>query len=289
MISGFTIVRNAIKLDFPIEASIRSILPVCEEVIVNVGRSEDATLDLIRSIDDPRIRILETEWDLTTMNKVLGDETLRAMRACRHPWGIYIQADEVLHERGAEELAATIHAVDADPLVEGLLVKYLHFYGDLNTVAVNRRWYRREVRAVRLDPALDIRPYQGALGFRVGAGPRKIRARLTSAEMFHYGWARPPQAIKAKREISQVIYPWSKAREARAAEQPFLPWFPGLRPFQGTHPAAAREWVSQRLGQFGQRIAPRHFELEHLRFYASDLIEAATGARIFEFRNYSLV
>jgi hypothetical protein len=50
---------------------------------------------------------------------------------------------------------------------------------------VNRRWYRREVRAVRLDPRLDIRPYQGAQGFRVGPGHRKIRARLTDAEMFH--------------------------------------------------------------------------------------------------------
>ena len=63
-ISGFTIVRNAIKLDFPVEASIRSILPVCDEVVVNVGRSEDETLDLVRSIGDPRLRILETEWDM---------------------------------------------------------------------------------------------------------------------------------------------------------------------------------------------------------------------------------
>ena len=63
-VSGFTIVRNAIKLDFPLEASIRSILPVCDEVVVNVGRSEDQTLDLVRSIRDPKIRILETEWDM---------------------------------------------------------------------------------------------------------------------------------------------------------------------------------------------------------------------------------
>jgi hypothetical protein len=59
-VSGFTIVRNAIKLDFPVEASIRSILPVCDEVVVNVGRSEDATLELVRSIADPRILILES-------------------------------------------------------------------------------------------------------------------------------------------------------------------------------------------------------------------------------------
>jgi hypothetical protein len=285
-VSGFTIVRNAITLDFPVVASIRSLLPVCDEVVVNVGRSDDETLELVRSIDDPKIRILETEWDMTIRNRVLGDETLRAMRACRHPWGIYIQADEVLHERGAEELAAAIVRHDADRQVEGLLVRYLHFYGDMDTIAVNRRWYRREVRAVRLDPALDIRPYQGAQGFRVGPELRKIRARVTGAEMFHYGWARPTQALKAKRETNRVIYPWSREREAR---RPLLPWFPGLTRFQGTHPAIAREWVDPRRHAVERRVEPPHFEPEFLRFYASDIIERLTGARVFEFRNYTVV
>lgn len=285
-VSGFTIVRNAITLDFPIVASIRSLLPVCDEVVVNVGRSDDETLELVRSIDDPKIRILETEWDMTIRNRVLGDETLRAMRACRHSWGIYIQADEVLHERGAEELAAAIARHDADRRVEGLLVRYLHFYGDMDTIAVNRRWYRREVRAVRLDPALDIRPYQGAQGFRVGPELRKIRARLTGAEMFHYGWARPTQALKAKRETNRVIYPWSREREAR---RPLLPWFPGLTRFQGTHPAVARTWVDARRQDVERRVEPPHFEPEFLRFYASDIIERLTGARVFEFRNYTVV
>jgi len=286
LVSGFTIVRNALKLDFPVEASIRSILPVCDEVVVNVGRSEDETLALVRSIGDPKIRIIETEWDMSRRNSVLGDETLRAMRACRHPWGIYIQADEVLHETGARILAEAIRQHDADRRVEGLLVKYLHFYGDLGTIAINRRWYRREVRAVRLDPALDIRPYQGAQGFRVGPEHRRIRARLTGAEMFHYGWARPAQALRAKREASAVIYPWSREREAR---RPLLPWFPGLTRFRGSHPAAAREWVDARRHDAERRVEAPHFRTEFLRFYLSDAIERLTGARVFEFRNYTLV
>ncbi len=285
-LSGFTIVRNAVKLDFPLEASIRSLLPICDEVVVNVGRSEDDTLALVRSIHDPKIRILETEWDMTIKNKVLGDETLRAMRACRHPWGIYIQADEVLHENGAELLANAIARHDADRRVEGLLVKYLPFYGDLDTVALNRRWYRREVRAVRLDPTLDIRPYQGAQGFRVGPKYRKIRARLTDAVMFHYGWARPAHALRSKREESKVLYPWSREREAN---RPLLPWFPGLRSFRGTHPAVAHKWVTDRRHDPERRVEPPHFRPEHLRFYASDMIERVTGARVFEFRNYDLV
>jgi hypothetical protein len=285
-LSGFTIVRNAIQLDFPLEASIRSILPICEEVIVNVGRSDDETLALVRSIADPKIRILETDWDMTIKNKVLGDETLRAMRACRYPWGVYIQADEVLHERGAAELARAVERHDGDAEVEGLLVKYFHFYGDMETVAVNRRWYRREVRAVRLDPALDIRPYQGAQGFRVGPAYRRIRARLTNAEMFHYGWARPAQALRAKRAASAVIYPWSREREAR---RPLLPWFPGLTRFAGTHPSVAREWVQARRHDAERRVEPPHFRPAFLRFYLSDAIERVTGARVFEFRNYTLV
>jgi hypothetical protein len=284
-VSGFTIVRNALKLDFPVEASIRSILPICDELVVNVGRSEDETLDLVRSISDPKIRILETEWDMARRNSVLGLETHRAMRACAHPWGVYIQADEVLHERGAEELAAAIQSADHDKRVEGLLVRYVHFYGGFDTVATHRRWYRREVRAVRLAPELDIRPYQGAQGFRVGPDHRKIRARLTGAEMFHYGWARPVRALREKREIGRTMYPWRNADPTL----PLLDWMPGLRRFGGTHPRVAQQWIQARSYDPDRVIAPPRFRWQFLRYYLSGAIERVTGVRVFEFRNYKIV
>jgi hypothetical protein len=284
-ISGFTIVRNAIRLDFPIEASIRSILPICDELVVNVGRSEDETLDLVRSIGDPKVRIIETEWDMSRRNSVLGLETQRAMRACRHPWGVYIQADEVLHERGSEELASCIRRYDSDPRVEGLLVRYIHFYGGFDTIATHRRWYRREVRAIRLASELDIRPYQGAQGFRVGPSQRKIRARLTEAEMFHYGWARPSRALKEKRELGRTLYPWRDASESR----PLLAWIPGIRRFSGTHPAVTHDWIEARRHDPERVIAPRQFRWGFLRYYISGAIERLTGVRVFEFRNYTIV
>lgn len=284
-ISGFTIVRNAIRLDFPVEASIRSILPICDEVVVNVGRSEDETLELVRSISDPKVRIIETEWDMSRRNSVLGLETQRAMQACRYPWGVYIQADEVLHERGSQELASCIQRYDSDPQVEGLLVRYIHFYGGFDTVATHRRWYRREVRALRLAPELDIRPYQGAQGFRVGPANRKIRARLTQAEMFHYGWARPSRALREKRELGRTLYPWRDASESR----PLLAWIPGIRRFTGTHPAVAHDWIEARRHDPERVIAPRQFRWRFLRYYISGAIERVTGVRVFEFRNYTIV
>lgn len=287
MLSGFTIVRNAIKLDFPIVPAIQSVLEVCDEVVVNVGKSEDDTRDLVASVRDPRVRILDTEWDFTKKNIMLSIETQRAMDACRGTWGVYIQADEVLHERGAHLLKEKVAEWDADQRVEGLLVKYLHFYGGFDHIATSRRWYRREVRCIRLGK--DIRPYQGAQGFRVGPDYRKIQARVTAAEMFHYGWARPAKAIKEKLEISKTIYPWGGNRFDKEQARGFLEWIPLLKPFTGTHPAAARDWIAERAHDPERVIGPMRLKPEHVRFYISDWIERLTGARVFEFRNYVLV
>lgn len=287
MLSGFTIVRNAVKLDFPIVPAIQSVLEVCDEVVVNVGKSEDETRDLVASVRDPRVRIIDTEWDFTKKNIMLSIETQRAMDACRGSWGIYIQADEVLHERGAHILKEKVAEWDRDERVEGLLVRYLHFYGGFDRIATSRRWYRREVRCIRLGK--DIRPYQGAQGFRVGPDYRKIRARPTDAEMFHYGWARPAKAIKEKLEISKTIYPWGGNRFDQEQARGFLEWIPLLRDFTASHPAAAREWIAARAHDPDRVIGPRRFKPEHVRFYISDWIERLTGARVFEFRNYVVV
>lgn len=283
MISGFTIVRNAVELDFPVVESLRSILPICDEVVVNIGRSTDQTLELVRSIDDPKIRIVETEWNFAAGESVLRDETLRAMRACRHPWGIYIQADEVLHESGAAALRDAI--LTARPEVEGVVVKYRHLFGSPATEAVNRRWYRREVRAVRLDPAREVHPYRDAQGFRVGPANRRIKARLAGAEMFHYGYTRSAAALRGRATIDRSLYP---NRPDYEFDRAVLRWFPGIRPFVGTHPAVAREWVERHAFDPERRITAPEFGWEHLRFHASDLVERLTGTRIFEFRNYEL-
>jgi len=285
-ISGFTLVRHAVLLDFPIVESVRSILPLCDEVVVNVGRGDDDTLDLVRSIADPRVRILEAEWDFSLRERLLAAETFRAQRACRHSWGMYIQADEVLHERGIPVLRDAVSELDQDARVEALLLRYRHFFGDPFTEAVNRRWYRREVRLLRLDPSLGIRPYRDAQGFRAGTADRKVRARLTGAEMFHYGWTRSAAALRGRRKEDRKLY-------ARVHEPPpggpLLTWFPGLRPFSGSHPAVAGEWVERHRVDPDRTVSAPGFSWGHLRFHLSDAFERLTGARVFEFRNYTLV
>jgi hypothetical protein len=288
-ISGFTFVKNAVKLDFPLVGSVRSILPVCDEVVIAVGKSDDDTLGLVRSIGDPRIRIIETEWDMSRGRAVLADQTDIALRACRHPWGIYIQADEVLADGSAEFLRDAIHAADGDARVEGVLVNYLHFYGSFDTIATHRRMYRREVRAVRTPAALGIHSFRDAQGFRVGPEERRIRARLSAASILHYGWARSDAAVKAKQEAHAQIFQWSDEKAKRRIEKNPFEWLPGLRRFPGPHPAPVRDWVAERAAETVDTIGPRNFKRKHIRYVLSALVERATGWRPFEFRNYTIV
>jgi hypothetical protein len=284
-VSGFTFVKNATRLDFPLEASLRSVLGGVDELVVNVGRSEDDTLDRVRSLGDPRIRVLESDWDHSRGHAMLADETARAMAACRHRWGIYIQADEVLADGGAQRIRGLIEAHDADPRVEGVVVDYRHFYGGFDHVAMNRSWYRRECRAVRLDPALEIHSFRDAQGFRVGPEHRRIRCVSSGVPMHHYGWARPAWALHAKREADRSIYQWRRELDP---DRPLLPWVPGLRRFAGEHPEPVRAWIAERR-QDRSLVEPGGIVPSQVRHVISGLVEDLTGWRMFEYRNYTLV
>src|SRR4029078_955862 len=98
-----TFVKNAIKYGYPVVESIRSILPVVDEMVVCLGDSEDETNTLIESIDSNKIKIIHSVWDsnLREGGKVLAVETNKAMDATATDadWLFYIQADEAVHEQ----------------------------------------------------------------------------------------------------------------------------------------------------------------------------------------------
>ena len=62
-VSGFTFLRNGTLLGYPYIESLKSLLMVCDEVVVAIGAGEDDTLEQVRAIGDARIRIIETTWN----------------------------------------------------------------------------------------------------------------------------------------------------------------------------------------------------------------------------------
>jgi hypothetical protein len=281
-IVGCSLVADAVRLDFPIVEALRSILPLCDELIVNVGPSSDGTRDLVRSLDDPRLTIIEGPWDRTDGSGVLAVETQRALDLARGDWAIYIQADEVLHEAGVAPLRAALDLATEDSTVEGLLVDFVHFYGTPDWIGRSRAWYRREVRAVRL--GRQVQSVGDAQGFRVGADRRKVRARHSGATYYHYGWARPLAALRQKQVTDDLLYYGGAPRRAPIATQ--LPRDVGLVRFTAGHPAVIQGWIAERRERMSRGFAPRRWDARRLAQLASLGIERVTGWRPFEFRNY---
>ena len=197
-VAGFTFIRNAIKNDYPIVEAITSILSVCDEFIVALGKSDDGTESLVRGIDSPKIRIINTVWDdkLREGGAVFANQTDIAFNAISTDadWAFYIQGDECVHEKYLPLIKKEMEDGLNNTGIEGLLFKYLHFYGSYDYYGQSRRWYRREIRILRNNRA--VHSYRDAQGFRLDG--RKVNVKLIDAYIYHYGWVKPPEGLKNK-------------------------------------------------------------------------------------------
>jgi hypothetical protein len=288
-VSGFTFVRNAIKFDYPIVEAITSILPLCDEMIVAVGNSDDDTLGLIKSIDSDKIKIIETVWDDTLREggKVLAVETNKALAAVSPDadWCFYVQGDEVVHEQYLPAIRQAMQDNLNDPKVEGLLFKYLHFYGSYQYVADAQRWYRQEIRIIRNQK--NITSYRDAQGFRT-INDKKLNVKWIEAYVYHYGWVKPPEIQREKMKSS--IKFWTN-EEKTDALKPQLDNFDyseidSLTNFKGTHPSVMQARIDHVNWKFNFDIKEKKTSL---KTQFRNWVEKLTGWRIGEYKNFKLL
>ena len=287
-VCGFTIVRNAIKYGYPVVESINSILPLCDQMVVAIGNSEDDTLALIKSIDSGKIVIIETVWDNTIHDggRVLAVETNKAFDAIGDDfdWCFYIQADEVVHEKYHAIIKSEMAKWIDQPDVEGLLFNYLHFWGTFDYLGIGREWYRREIRVIRNNKR--IRSYRDAQGFRIDN--RKLNVKLIEAYIYHYGWVRPPEIVKSKmRNFNALYYSGEKLEEKLDKLTTFdYSEINAVCKFNGTHPQVMDELVT-RLNWHVQ-IDERKIKFS-LKDYLLFWFEKKFGYRLFEYKNYRII
>ncbi|GAB2785159.1 hypothetical protein GCM10027275_31970 [Rhabdobacter roseus] len=292
-ISGFTIIKDALLNDYPIVEAIRSLLPLVDEMVVAVGQSQDGTLGLIQALDSDKIRIVETEWDMTLRQggKVLAVETDKAYSylAPDTDWAFYIQADEVLHEQYIPVVREACQKYLHDPRVEGLLFDYLHFYGTYDYVGDSRTWYRREVRVIRFSPATDrprISAFRDAQGFR--RGTQKLKVKSCGAAIYHYGWVKSPVQMKKKMKNVGRFWKNEDSWQKLLQTEDFFDFsqFDSLSRFTGTHPAVMQPRIQQQNWNVELNPEQKKFALKDALLY---WYEKKTGHRPFEFRNYELI
>jgi len=287
-VSGFTFVRNAVKFDYPVVEAIRSILPVCDEFIVATGNSDDATRSVIASVDPSKIRIIDTVWDddLRVGGRVLAAETNKALDAVSDDstWAFYIQADEVVPETCLPAIQAGMEQWKDNPLVEGLLFNYLHFFGSYDYVASSRDWYRREVRIIRKQPG--IRSYRDAQGFRKDG--KKLNVKPLEAWMYHYGWVKSPGFQQAKLESFHKHWhddDWLKNNVPEVPEFDYNS-ISGLKPFTGNHPEVMKQRISLKNWDF--HPDPEKNKLPFIQ-KVFQRTEDLMGWRIGEYKNYRII
>ncbi|UEG53154.1 glycosyltransferase family 2 protein [Mucilaginibacter daejeonensis] len=289
-VAGFTFIRNAVRNDYPVVEAITSILPLCDEFVIALGSSDDGTEELVRGIDSAKIRIIDTVWDesLREGGRVFAQETDKAFAALSPDvdWAFYIQGDEVVHEKYLPVIQQAMHDNLQDKKVEGLLFKYLHFYGSYSYIAHSRRWYRREIRIVRNNQ--NIHSYRDAQGFRWN--DRKINVKLIDAYIYHYGWVKAPKGLESKlRNFNQFYHDdaWLNENLPQTFEFDFKN-ADRLLPFEGTHPAVMQRRIKAQNWNLNvdQKAIARQMPL---RRRILQKIEDWTGWRVSEYRNYKII
>lgn len=287
-VTGFSFIRNAIKYNYPIEEALLSILPLCDEVIVAVGRSEDETRALVANLDR-KIRIIDTEWDesLREGGRVLAVETDKAFQAigADSDWCIYIQGDEVLHEDGYPAVRAAMKKWKDHPEVDGLLFNYRHFFGSYDYVGSEGHWYRHEIRVIRNNKS--IYAYRDAQGFRKD-GNQKLSVKPVDAWIHHYGWVQEPAVVKAKHMVkSRIMFNRDEDEQNIVVEEGYMfKLVKALEKFKGTHPKVMQPRVNRMNWTFEYDLSRNRLRFKD---HFKNFIEKITGKRPFDYKNYRIV
>lgn len=255
--------KNALKLYYPMRQSVESILPLVDEFVVALGDSDedDHSRAEIEAIGSEKIRIVDTVWDIEKYPRGMehAHQTDIAKELCTGDWLFYLQSDEVVHERDLETIRKRCEELLADEEVEGLLFRYRHFWGDYEHIQDGHCWYRKEIRIIRNHPeihswesAQSFRKIPGfeGLNYRQQEGTYKLKVAEVDAEIFHYGWVRPPAVMQNKIRAFSINHRGRKKVEEQVATHKFDRIFDygnlsKLTRYPGTHPAVMKEWMSR--------------------------------------------
>lgn len=296
-ISAFTIVRNGVLLKYPFVEAIQSALPLVDEFIVVIGAGEDNTREMVLGIGSEKIKIIDTVWDpeLRTNGTILAHQTNVGIEAISGDWGIYLQADEMIHEKDLDAIRQAMLKVKDDNSVEGILFDYYHFWGYHHT-CVTRRTYRREIRIIKNIPG--VFSYKDAQGFRKfnskeeydsGVKGDKLKvAHLKGPRIYAYSRVRSPKDELEK--VKHIARYWHTDEFIENKYNDIAEWdysnIDALLPFKNEdHPILMQE--KSRKDDFKMSLDKMKFP--SFKYWFLYQFERFTGWRIGEYKNYKIV
>ena len=309
-ISGYSFIRNATKLAFPLKESVLSILDLVDEFIISYspGDDDDNTLELIESIGSNKIRVIHADWEperfkQNTLYSHLSDF---AKSNCSGDWLFYLQADEVIHEKYLDVIKNACQHYLGNDKVDALLFNYKHFWGDYDHCFTHHGWYPKEIRIIRNNPA--IHSWRDAQSFRLiddfksntesyqkKDGTHKLKVAVIPAFIYHYGWVRSP--IKMRTKQNRMGETWDPKRPVAIEKSIDYGPLSKVPLFTGSHPKAMQERISnmnwqdslQYIGEVNpNRLKHKHEKLKY-RIRSWIEINLLRGREIGGFKNYKII
>ena len=246
-VSAFTFIKNGEILGYPFIQSIKSILPIVDEFVINVGSGEDNTLEVIQAINDPKIRIIQSCWNDNMKNRgyVYGQQKMVAQFNCTGDWAFYIEGDEIYHENDLDRIYMSMKENLDNPEVEALIFDFYHFYGNANSYLDSPGWYRSEARIIKN----SLRTYAPDGLFWLVLDRNKTgrypRAKHTGAKCYHYGWVRSEAQMNLKSEKVQKYWGGEANKIDYSKMDQSI-----IKEFKGSHPKIIQDWIPNDIGLF---------------------------------------
>ena len=281
-ISAATLIGNAIKFDYPIVESIKSLEPYVDEYVVNLkADSEDETEKLIMDNfgSNPKFKIFKSVWEGKDQGMAFfRNQTNKALDQCTGDWVFYLQGDECVHEDEMKNLRSIIEEADTAGKV-AIAMNFLHFEKNYSKIKKNYSEgfdaYEKEVRIIK--NGIGIRSSGDAMGFCYTQGPlagqpvfingiwgfggagdtgpaSETLYRVSKLNMYHYGYIKKEETMLEKKLYLKEFYFSDPAmtEELKIIENGKIrsngnkyKYSRQLNNFTGTHPSSMKERIEK--------------------------------------------
>lgn len=246
-LGGFLCVRNTISLDYCFVEAIKSMLPICDQIVISEAESTDGTREFLNnwSKAEHKLKIVNFAWPdpkgdpgfypfwLNSARKQLDTE-----------WACYLDADEVFHEKSYNLIVNVVKQEKT-----AMCYRWNFWANAQSLIPVGECC---GVNVIRIGPAnLDFpSDYPTPESAELSS-----HAEKTPIAIMHYGFLRRRDAFFEKAKSVQRIWADDYDPRLEAAdkaggnwmENPIVsPWINKLDKFNGTHPLVIHDWLTER-------------------------------------------
>ncbi len=241
-IGGTLILRDGDKWDYPWRQAVKSILPVCSEVVICDGGSTDGTLEAVREWmkQEPKLRLVEWPCPPPSADWLM-DWWNYAREHLTTPWHFFITADECLHEDSYDEV---LRFVERHP-GRSALCHTRNFW--FNPQRLIPHGHCCGYLGYRLTPQHMWMPADHPHAKSVATEAVGV---TTDIEVYHYNWMRKESAYLEKEKNLQRL--WSGVSDPRLEGVELSDWkrldffSDPLISFTKPHPRVMWDWLKER-------------------------------------------